>query len=153
MNSNISIRKQLTDSCYQLLEERKSTVIAALETIKEGLQQETKSSMGDKFETTRAHLQMEENKLHQQINELNLLHQRLDVVSRAPFAASISLGSVVFTSSGNYFLAIPMGKIKIEEQAFIAISPVSPIGQLLMNKQKGEHFQFNQKNIQITDVL
>jgi transcription elongation GreA/GreB family factor len=153
MKNDISIRNQLIKICCEMLDERTNAVIAALETVKEGMQQETKSSMGDKFETTRAHLHMEENKLHQQINELNLLKQRMDVVSRTTYTPKIDLGSVVFTDAAHYYIAIPIGKITVDNRPIFAISPISPIGQLLMHKQKGDVFIFNQKEIKILEVL
>ncbi len=152
-NNDLTLRNELLAACCEMLERRTNAVIAALETVKEGMQQETKSSMGDKFETTRAHLQMEENKLHQQINELNLLKQRMDVVSRTNHSSKIDLGSIVLTNLLHYYIAIPMGKVSIKNQHFFAISPISPIGQLLMHKQKGDVFKFNQKEIEILEVL
>lgn len=148
-----NLRNELIEACMQAIQKRKTGVLAALELNKEGLQQETKSSMGDKFETTRAHLQTEDAKLKQQLSEINLLEQRMDVVKRTNYSNKIALGSVVLTNKLNYYLAIPAGKVVCNDKQFYAISPASPIGQVLLNQQKGDVFVFNQKSIEILDVL
>lgn len=111
--------------------------------LQESLDSETKNSTGDKHETGRAMVQLEQEKLAQQFTELertkNIL-QRVDVRKRTE---TIGLGSLVRTGVADYFIAISAGAFKQEERPIYCISPDAPIAQLLMGKKKGETFVFN----------
>jgi transcription elongation GreA/GreB family factor len=62
-------------------------------------------------------------------------------------------GSLVQTSRGNYFLSVGLGKISVEGQDFWAISPTSPIGELMYKKTVGHQFSFNGTKFAIEHIL
>ncbi len=150
---DLILKSNLLKHCKDILAMRKNSILQAMGITREGLLQETKSSMGDKFETTRAQLQREEGKLNKQLLEVNMLEQRIELVERATNSNKIELGSLVLTTHFNYYLSIPIGKITIENNTYYAISPSSPIGQKLINQQIGSEFVFNGKSIKITNVI
>ena len=57
-------------------------------------------------------------------------------------SAIAKLGSLIITNKANYFLAISAGEIRIDNKAYYAISPSSPIGQLLLGRQLGDTINF-----------
>jgi hypothetical protein len=108
---------------------------------------ETKSSAGDKHETSRAMLQLEMEKASQQLTSVNQLKTVLDKINITKTLHLICLGSLIVTTKGFYFLAISAGKITIDSVDYYAVSINSPIGQQLLGKKVGDKISFNQAEI------
>jgi len=113
---------------------------------------ETKSSAGDKHETGRAMLQLEREKLGKQLAEAEKTAQIMAKVPRTDDTKTIRLGACVKTTTGNYYLAISAGAYEVEGDSVYCISPDTPIGQLLMSKSVGDHFDFRGQEIAILEV-
>jgi hypothetical protein len=71
---------------------------------------DTKSSMGDKYETSREMLQQEINNLQIQLNEHLKSQKILKNINPNPHKV-VSLGSWVETDKGKFFIAISLGEI------------------------------------------
>jgi hypothetical protein len=54
-------------------------------------------------------------------------------------------GSLVITNQGNFFIAISIGQLLVDNKSYFAISAASPIGSILLNKRKEDTFQFRGK--------
>ena len=104
---------------------------------------DSKSSAGDKHETSIAMVQLEQEKLTNQLNEL--LKQQRILLSINPTSRHqlIQLGSLVETKQAWYYFSIGIGLISMENTAIFAINPDSPLGQLMMMKKSGESVTFN----------
>lgn len=129
--------------CWDYVGEKAQRLKNSNADLQESLDSETKNSTGDKHETGRAMVQLEQEKLAQQFTELektkNIL-QRVDVRIKSE---TIGLGSLVRTNVADYFIAISAGAFKQEGKPIYCISQEAPIAQLLMGKKKGETFVFN----------
>ena len=147
------IKEQLFIACRDHLNERSAALIKARSIVKESLLNETKSSAGDKFETTRAILQAEDGKLNNQQAQLNVLKATLSKINLNKQFKSIQLGSVVETKIASYFLAIPIGKIEVKGNLYYSISFGSPVGKAIIGKEKGDYFHFNGKEIEIVNIF
>mgnify|MGYP003393247332 FL=1 len=95
--------------------------IAAIENdllaIKESISNETKSTAGDKYETARAMLHIEqENVMKQLANAQNQKHE-LTAVDTSQVASVVRHGSLVTTNYGIFFIATAMGKIVVDENS------------------------------------
>jgi transcription elongation GreA/GreB family factor len=121
--------------------------------IQTDLQSETKSSAGDKHETGRAMLQLEREKAGQQLAEIQKQFELLGKINPETKQDIIALGSVVYTSQANYFIAVSVGELKLKEHSYFAISPATPIAKLLMGKTVGEKIIFRDKELAITKIL
>ena len=104
---------------------------------------DSKSSAGDKHETSIAMVQLEQEKLTNQLNEF--LKQQRILLSINPTSRHqlIQLGSLVETKQAWYYFSIGIGLISIEKTAIFAINPDSPLGRLLLKKKAGESVTFN----------
>lgn len=149
----MDFKKQLLVKCFSFVEEREKTIQEIILSNQKSLASETKSSAGDKHETGRAMLQLEMEKAGQQLASIKLLKETLQKVDIENTSEKIRLGSLVITNKGNYFLAISMGKVSIEKTPYFVVSVVSPIGKLLLGKQKGDAFNFNGMQYQILGIL
>lgn len=142
-------KQQFNDFCLAFVDGRISRIEKHIKDIQESLSSETKSSAGDKHETGRAMLQLEREKLGQQLAEAEKMKQVLAKIAPIRNLTSIGLGSWVKTSKADYFLAISAGEFKYDDESVFCISAATPIGQLLMGKSLGDTFVFNKETIEI----
>ena len=103
---------------------------------------DTKSSMGDKYETSREMLQQEINNLQLQLNEQLKSQQILKNIQ--PIAHKIvSLGSLVETDKGKFFIAVSIGELSFNQEKIFIISAESPLAKAMNGKKQGEFFSLN----------
>ena len=153
MDKELQIKKRLLESCKKLVNEKYKTVIEIMASNKNALESETKSSAGDKHETGRAMLQLEMEKASQQFSSISFMQevlQKIDIQKKNEIG---KLGSLIVTSQGSYFLAISIGLIVLDTKDYFVISPSSPIGKLLLGKNKGDTFHFNDNIIEILEIF
>jgi len=147
------MREKLLAKCVDYVEERVSRLQSSIKDLEHDLGNETKSSAGDKYETSREMINTEINKLQNQLQSFKKLKEVLAVIENRKASTTVQLGSIVKTSAANYFISIPVGEIMVEEEKFYAIGLNSPIGKLLLGKQEGEKFIFQQKEFSIKKIL
>ena len=149
----MTIKQQLYNQCFQFIENRLLTVRKTINEIQESLLSETKSSAGDKHETGRAMLQLEREKAGNQLSEIVKVKEVLSKIDPSKSSKIIGLNSVVYTTKSNYYVAISAGAFSINNEKFYAISPNTPIGQLLIGKGVGDAIVFREQGFTITEVL
>jgi transcription elongation GreA/GreB family factor len=147
-----SLKIELYAQCVLFVNQRIANAQHALSDAQQAANGEEKSSAGDKYETGRAMAHLEREKAAQQLNEALKLAEVLGKIKQEA-TAIIGLGSVVITNAGNFYLSISAGKMEVAGIDFIALSVVSPIGALLMNKKVGEKFIFNKQSFVIQAIL
>ncbi|MDM1555662.1 hypothetical protein PYS58_09290 [Chryseobacterium indologenes] len=103
---------------------------------------DTKSSMGDKYETGREMLQQEINNLQRQLNEV--LNQQAVLQKIAPDPSEkVQNGALVKTNKGLFYVSASMGEIIIENQKIMTVSTESPLVKAMFGKKMGETFTIN----------
>ena len=103
---------------------------------------DTKSSMGDKYETSREMLQQEINHLQIQLNEHLKSQQILKNINPNPHKI-VTLGSLVETEKGMFFIAISLGELSFNQEKIFVISAESPLAKAMNGKKTGESFVVN----------
>ena len=151
--STIHFKDTLNQFCKNYIEERIARIQKNIQDVQIALSSETKNSAGDKHETGRAMLQLEREKLGQQLAEAEKTKQVLLKVPSKLDTSVISLGSLVKTSKANYYLAISAGEYKSDGQIIFCISAGTPIGQLLMGKTIGNSVVFNGNTIEVLEII
>jgi len=112
---------------------------------------DTKSSMGDKYETGREMLQQEINNLQVQLNEV-LKQQDFLKTILVKTSDKAEKGAIVKTERGLFFISVSLGEITFENQKIICISPESPLAKAMSGKLKDETFSLNNINQKIVDI-
>lgn len=145
-------KQKLIDACISLTEARLAEIRIAKEQSEEAIREDTKSSAGDKYETTREMVQQDLNRYQTQLQEaqkdLNVLQSlSLKTLPR------VGLGSVVHTDFINYFIATSIGQVTIDAKQVYVISPSSPVGLQLLGKNLGDSIIFNGKTQQIITLI
>ncbi len=103
---------------------------------------DTKSSMGDKYETGREMLQQEINNLQRQLNEVLNQQAVLQKITSDP-SEKVQNGALVKTDKGLFYVAVSMGEIIFENQKIMTVSAESPLVKIMYNKKAGENFIVN----------
>jgi len=148
----MTIKEKLYNLCLEFIDKRLLTVKSTMDEIQESLLSETKSSAGDKHETGRAMLQLEREKAGNQLAEILKTKTQLSKINIETTKINVSPGNVIYTSQANYFIAISAGVLTVNEQQFYAISPLTPIAQLLLCKKTGDIITFRDQKFTITNV-
>ncbi|WP_282134954.1 3-oxoacyl-ACP synthase [Seonamhaeicola maritimus] len=149
----MNIKEDLYNSCEVFIDNRLKTVQHTIDDIQKSLTSETKSSAGDKHETGRAMLQLEREKAGNQLAEIQKIKETLAKIGTTRTSDIVNLGSVVYTSNLNYFISISAGELKARNETFYAISPSTPIGQLLLGKTVGDSISFRNQEFIIKEVF
>lgn len=136
-----------------IINDRILTINRALRSAKQARDNETKSTAGDKHETGRAMMQIEEDKLKVSLSKALNLKAGLAKVPVGENAASVQLGSLVKTNKGSFFMSVGIGKVVLAEKVYFAISLASPIGQLFYNKKVGEDITYREAQYTILEIL
>lgn len=133
-------------------EARLKEILAAMDLANDSLVNDTKSSMGDKYETSREMAQQELTRLQQQLKQVE---NDLTILQLLPAESTniVALGSLVVTNQFNYLISISIGQVKFEDEVLMVISKESPIGKLLLGKSRGDKIVFNGNEIIIKDLL
>jgi len=145
----MSTKKQLYQQLQEQVNQRISNAQKAMKAAEDSKNNETKSSAGDKFETSRAMMQGEEERNKIQLVKAVDLQRQLAQIDIAKTSKIVVLGSIVYSNQGNYFLSIGLGKIVLNDTTYFAISLASPIGQLLFGKSEKDVVNFRGKRIEI----
>ncbi|OAB80283.1 3-oxoacyl-ACP synthase [Cochleicola gelatinilyticus] len=146
------IKEALLKECKNVVAKRFDKIKQTIEDIIESLEDESKSSAGDKHETGRAMLQIDRENAGKQLREIETLQKllpRIDIDVTSDYGR---LGSLVYTNQGTYFLSISIGAVTVSKTVYYCVALHSPIGDLLSGKKKGDLFSFNGKDYKVTSV-
>ena len=113
---------------------------------------DTKSSMGDKYETSREMLQQEINNLQIQLNEHLKSQQILKNINPNPHKG-VSLGSWVETEKGKFFIAVSLGELNFNQEKIFVVSAESPLAKAMNGKKVGDVFLINNSSQTIINIL
>lgn len=145
------IKIQLHTACRMVAEERIERIQTSLKEAQAAANNETKSSSGDKYETTRAMMHLEIENLSGQLAEAQKLLKTLHVIP-VESTGVIGLGSIVRTNHGNFFLAVGAGKTTVEGEEYFLLSQSAPIAQAMLHKGIGEHIEINSRTFTILNI-
>ena len=148
-----TIKQVLFQRCAIFIEDRIDSAQKAIKAAQESANQDSKSSMGDKYETGRAMAQLEIEKNTIQLSEAIKLKKQLETIPKEQYGNKIKNGSLILSNNGNYFLAISAGKIEIDNVTYFALSTASPLGAKMLNLEEGNSFDFGGKQFVLETVV
>lgn len=147
-----NFKEKAVSVCSEKLKNQIDFIQLQLEELKEANSNETKSTAGDKHETGRAMVHLEQEKLYGQLGQFQKQFSFFNSLNFQP-QKSVSIGSLVKTNQANYFVAVGMGAMVVDNENVFAVSAASPIGNLLLGKNVNDVFTFNGKEIKISEIL
>lgn len=141
------IKETLYQLCLSFVEQRIETAQTALDQAREASNDDTKSSAGDKYETSREMMQqdIDRNKRLLLDAQENLRVLRAIEINTNN-SETVKHGSLVYTNQGVFYISVSAGQLNADGKSIFAISPASPIGKLLLDNKKGATVAFNGKS-------
>jgi transcription elongation GreA/GreB family factor len=144
-------RQAAYETCLAFLQQRETDLHAAITELSAGA--EGKSTAGDKHETAQAMAQLEQEKLAQQLSAVQLQLAQLTRFHNTVSGDAIAAGHLLRTNKGLIYISVPLGRVQIEGQDVMVISPQSPLGVKLIGKKAGEKVVMNGTVFEIEEVL
>jgi len=135
-----------------LLEERMRVAWDAMEAAQESANDQGKSSMGDKYETSRSMGQLDRNMHARQFEQTRQERMILERLNAGEKSQRVAVGSLLETTAGWFFVAVSLGSVKINEETVLAVSSSSPVGASLLGKEAGNKFDFMKKQHEILNL-
>lgn len=149
----MNIKSSLYQLCLAFVEKRIETAQTALQQAREASNDDTKSSAGDKFETSREMAQQDIERNNRLLMDAEEQLRWLEAIKDLPPSEQARNGSLVLTDQGSFYLSISAGQLMLDQVVYFAVSVASPIGKLFLGKQKGDTVDFNEKKYKISEVL
>ena len=132
-----------------LLDERMQVAWNAMEAAQESANDQGKSSMGDKYETSRSMGQLDRNMHARQYEQARQERLILEKINEAEVPTRSAVGTLLETTAGWFFIAVSLGSVKIENETVLAVSSSSPVGASLLGREPGAYFEFMKKQHRI----
>lgn len=146
-------KPELHALCTALLEQKLSDLAKSIQDVRESVASDTKSSMGDKYETAREMAQQELGKLQQQEAITRQLLLGLKTLDATKVCNTVTAGALVKTDKMWFYLAAGIGKVEMGQENMMVISLQSPLGRALNGKSAGETAQVNGVIYRILEVV
>ncbi|MGB8704024.1 MAG: transcription elongation factor [Gillisia sp.] len=87
------------------------------------------------------------------LNNAQKMKETLQRIDREHYSETIQFGSVVETKNRFYFVAVPLGKITMDDESTVnVISTEAPIFEKLKGKKKGDTFTLKDEEVEILGV-
>ncbi len=81
------------------------------------------------------------------------MKETLQKIDRERYSETIQFGSVIETKNNYYFVAVPLGKITMDDGSTVnVISTEAPIFEKLKGKRKGDTFSLKDEEVKILGV-
>ena len=142
-------RRSLKKELITLVEGQLIQLSEKIKLLEEARDAETKSSVGDKYETTRSLLQSEIAKLHDQFTRKKEDLKVCKVLDVDSSNYPLKRGSLIRTNKSDFFISIPLGRINLDGKKYYAISVSAPLVKQMKGKSSGDHFSFRGQNYEI----
>jgi predicted aspartyl protease len=149
----MQLKEKVYAACLQLLNTKIQGLQSTLQDLAEGAISDGKSSAGDKHETARAMMQLEQEKISRKLDEVLVQKTILEKIDWTIKSIQIIKGSLIKTNKGYLFLSVALGKITIDGVDIIVLSPQSPLGLKLIGLPVNSTAQVNAVIYTIEGVL
>ncbi|REE00552.1 3-oxoacyl-ACP synthase [Marinoscillum furvescens] len=142
-------KMRVHEACVATLMQRKEGLLAELRNFQDAANNETKSSAGDKYETGRAMMHLEKEKVAGQLDQVLKMEQVIRGIKPEKELDKAALGSLIKTENGHFFLSVSLGAV----DGVVCLSPVAPLGQALLNATPGDKVSFQGRTFDILEVI
>lgn len=143
------ILKHLLDHVDKNLAEAK----ARMASLKESLGAESKSSAGDKHETGRAMIHLEQERVQDTVGRLE--HMRGLLMQRAAqdkVIQRVSPGALVETTGPWVLVGVPLGKVQLPDALVLCVGAEAPLAQQWHGAQPGDQVALGPQKLTIQAI-
>ena len=137
------MKSKLLAHCIELANSKVEALEQELSATRESATSESKSTAGDKHETGRAMMHLEQEKLHKQLAEAQAIVAELERIDASAIHTQIGLGTLVKTDKTTFLLAAGLGKVDFEGTTYFVVSTKAPIAAQFLGKSAGDKVNMN----------
>lgn len=138
------MQKQIIiNSCHDYFRNKINSLNVIISEVTESSNSESKSSAGDKHETSKAMMQLEREKLGKQLKEAEEQLAEFEKISFNKTFQKIEQGSLIETDKGYFFIAGSVGKLIVDTQTVFVISNKSPLAMKFIGQKQSDTVLFN----------
>jgi hypothetical protein len=148
----MALKEEVYEACKKEIKERMLFFHKILNDLTEGAQNDAKGSAGDKHETSLSMMQLEQEKIKKQVKEIQEMAAQLEKINPQLNSVKVSLGSLVQTSIGYFYIAVALGKLKLGNTDFYVISQHAPLAKQLLGLSLKQEIMMNSKKIIIQEI-
>ncbi len=147
----IVLKEKIIESVCSTLSEKANAMNQQLINIRKDAGSGGKSSMGDKYETTREMLKQEEEKV---ATQLELCNKQLSMASKLEIKSydKVQSGSLILSGKVYFMILTSIGRLEVDGKDIFIVSAVAPISKILLGKKAGDQFIFNKKELTIDEL-
>ncbi|WP_296703538.1 hypothetical protein [Algoriphagus sp.] len=149
-----NFKSQVFQAAFDLLEEKNKLLSSELKSLEHSINEDTKSSAGDKYETGREMIRQEIGKVENQFQQNKVFTMEMKhLMDSQKSSLKITEGSLVRFGEDWLFISVSIGQIIVGGEKVFLLSKNSPLGQELMGKEKGGQVSFRGKSKIIKELL
>lgn len=146
-------KQKVIQTSYQLILDKLNEFEVTERSAQESASNDTKSSMGDKHETSREILQQEREMNGRRMAEALRQKEELERILPDAQFSKIQTGALAETSLGWFFFSTALGILNVDNVKVAVVSMASPIGQSLKGMKAGDSILFQGKPILIKNII
>jgi len=140
---SLQFKFTIVAACKEVLDAKIKFLNDALQEATDAGNNETKSTAGDKHETGRAMMQLEQEKLGNQLVDLESQKNDFDKIDFSINHTAVTNGSLIETNKGFFFIASAIGKLEVDQTTVFVISKKSPLALILLGLKSNDTVDFN----------
>ena len=151
-----ALRTNIIQHCLELLDQKQATLDSAFKWLSDSAATEQKSTAGDKHDTAKAMMHLEQEKLGQQLKLLLTQKQILIQLKSKTFVSQpkkIELGHLVQTNHGWFFIATFIPAFDFEGISIQPISIQSPLVVKMINGFPNKAIDFQDKTYECIAII
>ena len=146
-------KQELIKACDDYFKNKINTLNLIISELTESANSESKSSAGDKHETSKAMMQLEREKLGNQLKEGEEQLAEFEKINFNKNFQMIEQGCLIETDKGYFFIAGSVGKMKVGDEFIFVISWKSPLARALEGKKNKDVVNFNGTAYEIISII
>ncbi len=147
-----SFKQNIINTCKNYLEDKLQSLNTIIKEVSESSNSESKSSAGDKHETSKAMMQLEIEKLGTQLKEAEGQLAEFEKINFNKNFQTAEQGSLVETNKGYFLIASSIGKITVADKIIFVISSKSPLALKLIGSKQKDTVIFNDVSYSIIAI-
>lgn len=147
-------KSSVYQSVFDLLSEREKLLSEELISLNLSINEDTKSSAGDKYETGREMIRQEIGKVQKQHHQNKIFQQQMQqFFEQEKTSLQVKEGSLLQFGGDWLFISVSLGQVEVNDEKVFLLSKASPLGQALVGKGKLDQVIFRGKTKQIIELL
>ena len=147
-----SLKEKIHQQCEELVDQKITMHRNAMNEAQEAANKEERSTAGDKYDTARAMNQNERDMYASRLAEVSLMKKVLKNIDPSKKLDKVESGALVSTENGEFYISVSCGQISVDGKEYFAISPITPIGQAMLDKSPNETFEMRDKKVKILKI-